>query len=906
MKKLFTIAFLSFLVCAFVSCKDEGPDDVQTPKLEIDKSQLIQNFETPAGSKSLTVISNREFTAKSSDESWCAAKVVADKKSENLIISVTQNTEPTKREAKITVAVKELDPITITVVQIGTDPVIIVTESQAGINIQGDNVEFLLEVTTNIAVNFELPAWITKKESKVNTTHVYTFVAGAMPVGVETRTDNIQVKAGESSIVIDPVLVSVTQTQVYPVFFVMSDNHYDRVSAGTDAITRSKKVLTTLFTKVEKVDAIFIIGDYADRGSDAQYMSMLSVFKDPQYVPSDVPVYPMMGNHDYYTGSITESQNRFKTNFGVNSIHKYGEVKGYPFITISVDQSTAPWYNQGTKDFVKASLADAAAKYPGKPIFMFSHIPVSGTIIASNSWGSNELTSILDQYPQIIFYSGHTHHSISNPRSIHQDKFTTVNDGSAWYASVDDGIGMVGGDEPVGHDLFLESLITRVKPNWDVDIQRLDLFRDEEILPRWVVKAPHNGSAFQYKGLTGGSAPVFASGVKPVVSGINPTSCKVEWKQATDDDKVYYYIVEAVNAKDNKVAKTLKIFSYFIWNSDMPESRDCDMGGLVLGTEYYIRLTAVDAYDNKSTSVRSDNFTTKEYQPDPSTRVPVADLFDVVFGPEGALDFSPMAHQLEVGENAPITAFNVRPNSYVAVCNANQSTHYKLWYKDKQAMKDALVQGFTLEAYYMSKPSEPGDQCPVSAQQQGGFGIEIANKIPQFWAYINGGYYSLYPVTAMNTTDFYHMAFTYDKKEGRIKAYINGSPEGEVEVTGDLTFPVNPAAQWFGIGADCNVVPYVDYPFDGQIVCTRLYSRAITRDEAYLLNKQFADRKNFANLGWVDGLIRQIITKIATATGADKDNLITLKNEGVALVGNFATAQTQILQYITKAQNALK
>ena len=60
-----------------------------------------------------------------------------------------------------------------------------------------------------------------------------------------------------------------------------------------------------------------------------------------------------------------------------------------------------------------------------KPIFIFMHQPLSTMETAAMQ---NTLTSILTQYPQSVFISGHTHGSVSMSQT--SAGYTTVNDGA--------------------------------------------------------------------------------------------------------------------------------------------------------------------------------------------------------------------------------------------------------------------------------------------------------------------------------------------------------------------------------------------------------------------------------------------------------------------------------------------
>jgi hypothetical protein len=109
--------FLAVVFCmGFVfSCdKDEA-----VPFLEVDPSQLIQNFDTGEGVKYVTVKASQAFVAAPSEQ-WCTTEIVPNKTEDNLKISVEANTEEA-RKATIVVASTGLTSIRITVNQDGAE-----------------------------------------------------------------------------------------------------------------------------------------------------------------------------------------------------------------------------------------------------------------------------------------------------------------------------------------------------------------------------------------------------------------------------------------------------------------------------------------------------------------------------------------------------------------------------------------------------------------------------------------------------------------------------------------------------------------------------------------------------------------------------------------------------------------
>jgi hypothetical protein len=143
---------------------------------------------------------------------------------------------------------------------------------------------------------------------------------------------------------------------------------------------------------------------------------------------------------------------------------------------------------------------------------------------------------------------------------------------------------------------------------------------------RWTLKAPHDGSAFQYAdkrdlddlpdGFTnpvrdGLPAPSFAATDVSTVSNININSCTVTFPQATDNDYVFYYLIQ-IKKQDGKVVKEFRKFSQFYLNSGMPASLSATLDGLTANTSYTAEVRAYDSYDNISAPIVSTLFTTPE------------------------------------------------------------------------------------------------------------------------------------------------------------------------------------------------------------------------------------------------------------------------------------------------------
>ncbi|MDR2040332.1 MAG: hypothetical protein LBQ60_20645 [Bacteroidales bacterium] len=178
-----------FIVCLFTgllyACKDNDSNEDQTPYFGIEAKELDQSFVSAYDLKYVTVKTNQEFTAIPADP-WCTVEVVDDK-IDNLKIIVTENDGTNDRNTQITVQAAGFENFTINVSQRGL-PYIVAEETD--VLITDGNLEFTLNISSNISYAIELPEWITEKVGQTN-----TFVAKALAPG--ERSGQIVIKSTE-------------------------------------------------------------------------------------------------------------------------------------------------------------------------------------------------------------------------------------------------------------------------------------------------------------------------------------------------------------------------------------------------------------------------------------------------------------------------------------------------------------------------------------------------------------------------------------------------------------------------------------------------------------------------------------------------------------------------------------
>ena len=451
-----------------------------------------------------------------------------------------------------------------------------------------------------------------------------------------------------------PLLITVKQESRL-VFAVISDVHVGN-TWGAGYKVKIPQALQHL-TGYGKLDAMAVVGDLTDNGRANQYQEFVQFFGSNSNIINPVENFIfMMGNHDNYDSN---GQNNYKSglrSFNGNRsypLDQYVLIKGYPFISISQRGSANNDDNvsNGTTSYpstvvttLKRYLKRAAEEAPGKPIFVFTHVAPRWTCYSSwgeiegAAWAMKVLNPVLNEYPQVVAFCGHSHYPLGDPRSIHQganpnstrnNYYTVINTASTTYSEINPGA-VAAGIHPEGYAYVTEGMILVEQENGDIEIRRYDTYRNVEIDPehRWVLKAPFDGSMFQYADIrdaddnpnnvplrTGLPAPAFYKSAELTLN-VYPSEVKVTFPQATDNECVFRYKVRIL--KGETEVQSAFVFSQFYLTTDMPQTISYTIEGLTADTKYTAEVTAYDSWDNKSVPLTA-TFTT------PADDAPVPD-----------------------------------------------------------------------------------------------------------------------------------------------------------------------------------------------------------------------------------------------------------------------------------------
>ncbi len=347
-------------------------------------------------------------------------------------------------------------------------------------------------------------------------------------------------------------------------------------------------------TDYPHIDAIFTVGDFANRGTLEQ-MKIYKKCLDDSLRPETVSILTM-ASHEYMSDGYGSALERFAAVFG-QSPDTHTVINGFHCIAVTTDNSCS--IGEEKQAWLSAELKKAAADDFKKPIFVFQHPHISDTVYGSINWGDSDIYSILMDYPQVIDFSGHSHAPINDPRSVHQKHFTCFGTGSMSYFELDE-FDYIHGTVPPEKEKCAQLLIVEAYGNGSVRVLPYDILSGKFFNGGALIEKPYDTDSFVYtdrRYLTA-EKPFFDGGAAADVY-VTKTSAAVKFDAAkSESERINAYKLVLKCAESGRILRQVRMTSrYYLYC--MPQEYSFTFENLCKG-EYLVEITAEGFWRNAS------------------------------------------------------------------------------------------------------------------------------------------------------------------------------------------------------------------------------------------------------------------------------------------------------------------
>lgn len=380
-------------------------------------------------------------------------------------------------------------------------------------------------------------------------------------------------------------------------FMVCSDVHYkDEHTVERERMAHAIQKAYELSDSqpYSKLDAVYVVGDFANSGSPAQMEAFRKTLDDN--IRPETVWNVSLASHEFGFDGEEGATNRLKSIFDLEP-NTHNVINGFHFISVGCTRGCH--FDEPQRKFALDSLKEASKENCKKPVFFFQHPHITDTVYGSICWGEDELVDILCNYPQIIDFSGHSHAPINDPRSIHQKHFTSLGTGTLSYFENDE-FDKYYGTCPPGKEKAAQMLIVEADKEGRVMIYPYDLITDNFFPYVWKIDEPWNPDSFVYtdKRYKTTDAPWFAEDAAISVAAEEDGKLTVAFDQArTEKDYVNDYNIYIKRA-DGTIAAVKNIWSeYYFYN--MPQSLSVSFENIEPG-EYYAEVYAGSFWKTRS------------------------------------------------------------------------------------------------------------------------------------------------------------------------------------------------------------------------------------------------------------------------------------------------------------------
>ena len=215
-------------------------------------------------------------------------------------------------------------------------------------------------------------------------------------------------------------------------FVACSDIHLNG-EENQETAERLKKFINDMYdyadsSDYKSLDAIMVAGDFTGGGAEKEYEMFNKIIDEN--VKESTQLLTVLGNHEFIDYRDVDATVGYKVykKFINEDVDTDVVINGYHFIGVSYTDDGKSFTDK--TQWLEEKLSEATLEDPTKPIFVYQHPHPAFTVYGSGNWGDFTVRTVLDKYPQVVDFSGHSHYFSGDPRSVWQGEFTAVGCGA--------------------------------------------------------------------------------------------------------------------------------------------------------------------------------------------------------------------------------------------------------------------------------------------------------------------------------------------------------------------------------------------------------------------------------------------------------------------------------------------
>ena len=377
--------------------------------------------------------------------------------------------------------------------------------------------------------------------------------------------------------------------------------------------------------KSQKIEVLIFAGDLTDSGTEYAYNELKEIFKEVYKTEEEKPIFNfIMGNHDYWlsymengkfspkSGDIEQMQLLFYNNLKEKPFsHKV--INGYHFINWGCENGSMDDPNQNL-EWAETQIKLALEDNKNKPIFVTTHFNAEDTVYGSVDFSAKSLRNLFNKYQNIIHFSGHSHYSLIDERSIWQKEFTSIQTQSISYTELEPGFahGIYPcdeyGDIQIAGKNYM-GLIMDITEN-KCEIQRISFETGKFYEKPWIIDIPINKNNFRYtfeKRIKERNPPVFKFEKEKDKEIIFEKDEKIKegyaikFIAAFQDNFVQKYRIELKNIQNNQIENLFYASDFYLMPEDRKKILRYKFNSNKLNKgEYVIRIYAIESFGKES------------------------------------------------------------------------------------------------------------------------------------------------------------------------------------------------------------------------------------------------------------------------------------------------------------------